>query len=187
MSNWRFINVLLSSLRVGGEVLTYRIMYPLTHTRTHTHALTHTLSIFFSYVHSFIIFLPQMGAFHSIEMELHRKFTLTKPEWDEIALERVGTCISVNIHCPSSSYIPSTDSACDPTQRADVLAVVMQEGVLTGALVAVSHSCFQFLIRLYYFSSSLAHAYVISSHTHTHILSLLSYQALHTSVLSHLL
>jgi protein pelota len=39
----------------------------------------------------------QMGAYHTIDLEVNRKFTLSKPEWDSIALERV-------------------DQACDPTQ-----------------------------------------------------------------------
>jgi stalled ribosome rescue protein Dom34 len=38
-----------------------------------------------------------MGAYHTIDLEVNRKFTLSKAEWDSIALERV-------------------DQACDPTQ-----------------------------------------------------------------------
>ena len=50
-----------------------------------------------------------MGTHHTIELELNRNFTLIKPEWDVIALERV-------------------DEACDITKQADVAAVVLQEG-----------------------------------------------------------
>jgi Predicted RNA-binding proteins len=38
-----------------------------------------------------------MGAYHTLDLEVNRKFTLTKSEWDSVALERV-------------------DTACDPTQ-----------------------------------------------------------------------
>ena len=31
-----------------------------------------------------------MGAYHTIDLELNRKFTLLKEYWDLIALERVG-------------------------------------------------------------------------------------------------
>lgn len=57
-----------------------------------------------------------MGAYHTIDLELNRKFEVTKPEWDSIALERV-------------------DSACDVTQNADVAAVVMQEGIAHICLI----------------------------------------------------
>lgn len=32
----------------------------------------------------------QMGAYHTIELELNRKFTLAKKSWDSILLERIG-------------------------------------------------------------------------------------------------
>ena len=50
-----------------------------------------------------------MGAYHTVDLELNRKFTLAKECWDAVVLERV-------------------DNACDPAQNADVAAVVMQEG-----------------------------------------------------------
>ena len=50
-----------------------------------------------------------MGTYHTTELELNRNFTLIKPEWDVIALERV-------------------EEACDITKQADVAAVVLQEG-----------------------------------------------------------
>ena len=38
----------------------------------------------------FFAFHQQMGAYHTIDLELNRKFTLLKEFWDIIALERVG-------------------------------------------------------------------------------------------------
>jgi stalled ribosome rescue protein Dom34 len=38
-----------------------------------------------------------MGAYHTLDLEVNRRFTLAKSEWDSVALERV-------------------DTACDPTQ-----------------------------------------------------------------------
>ena len=38
-----------------------------------------------------------MGAYHTLDLELNRKFSLIKPEWDSISLERI-------------------ELACDPTQ-----------------------------------------------------------------------
>eukprot|EP00066_Takifugu_rubripes_P000656 XP_003961319.1 PREDICTED: protein pelota homolog [Takifugu rubripes] len=58
----------------------------------------------------------KMGAYHTIELELNRKFTLAKKSWDSILLDRI-------------------EQACDPTQKADVAAVVMQEGLANVMLV----------------------------------------------------
>lgn len=58
----------------------------------------------------------KMGAYHTLDLEVNRKFTLSKPEWDSVSLERV-------------------DIACDPTQNADVAAVVMQEGLAHICLI----------------------------------------------------
>lgn len=61
-----------------------------------------------------------MGQFHTLDLELQRNFTLEKSEgWDSVAREVVR-------------------EACDPVKKAEVWAVVMQEGmanlaVLTGA------------------------------------------------------
>lgn len=44
-----------------------------------------------------IFHLPwQLGQHHTIEMELNRKFSLFKAEWDSVALDRVGMCVSVS-------------------------------------------------------------------------------------------
>ena len=50
-----------------------------------------------------------MGAYHTIDIEPNRKFTLAKTEWDTVALERV-------------------EVATDPSKTADVAAITMQEG-----------------------------------------------------------
>lgn len=60
-----------------------------------------------------------MGAYHTLDLELNRKFTITKQCWDTIHIERV-------------------EMACDPTQHADVAAVVMQEGLAHVCLVTAS-------------------------------------------------
>lgn len=61
----------------------------------------------------------KMGAYHTLDLELNRKFTLHKAEWDSVALERI-------------------DQACDPTQNADLGAVVMQEGLAYICLITSS-------------------------------------------------
>lgn len=60
-----------------------------------------------------------MGAYHTLDLELNRKFELTKRVWDTIALERV-------------------DMACDVTQSADLGAVIMQEGLAHVCLITSS-------------------------------------------------
>ncbi|KAI8924878.1 hypothetical protein BC831DRAFT_463271, partial [Entophlyctis helioformis] len=61
----------------------------------------------------------KLGAYHTIDLELNRPFTLGKAEWDSISLERI-------------------DDACDISKRADIAAVVMQEGVANICLVTES-------------------------------------------------
>lgn len=61
----------------------------------------------------------KMGAYHTIELELNRKFTLAKKQWDSVVLERI-------------------EQACDPAFGADVAAVVMQEGLANICLVTPS-------------------------------------------------
>uniref|UniRef100_A0A673HCL8 Protein pelota homolog n=1 Tax=Sinocyclocheilus rhinocerous TaxID=307959 RepID=A0A673HCL8_9TELE len=58
----------------------------------------------------------KMGAYHTIELELNRNFTLAKKVWDSVVLDRI-------------------EQACDPAQKADVAAVVMQEGLANLVLV----------------------------------------------------
>ncbi|XP_033627141.1 protein pelota homolog [Asterias rubens] len=61
----------------------------------------------------------KMGAYHTLDLELNRKFTLAKQLWDVIDLERI-------------------EMACDIAQSADVAAVVMQEGLALICLVTPS-------------------------------------------------
>ncbi|XP_049531755.1 protein pelota isoform X3 [Anopheles darlingi] len=61
----------------------------------------------------------KMGAYHTIDLEMNRAFTLMKPEWDSIALERI-------------------EMACDVTQNADVAAVIMQDGLAHVCLITAS-------------------------------------------------
>ncbi|XP_061712476.1 protein pelota [Cydia pomonella] len=61
----------------------------------------------------------KMGAYHTLDLELNRKFNLQKALWDSVALERV-------------------EMACDPAANADVAAVVMQEGLAHVCLITPS-------------------------------------------------
>jgi len=61
----------------------------------------------------------KMGAYHTIDLELNRRYTLGKRQWDSMAIERM-------------------ELACDPVQSADLGAVVMQEGIAHVCLVTSS-------------------------------------------------
>ncbi|CAG5124139.1 unnamed protein product [Candidula unifasciata] len=61
----------------------------------------------------------KMGAYHTLLLEMNRQFTLTKQEWDSVAIDRIET-------------------ACDPAQHADLMAIIMQEGVAHICLVTPS-------------------------------------------------
>lgn len=61
----------------------------------------------------------KMGAYHTIDLELHKKFTLNKPLWDSVHLDRI-------------------EMATDPGRSADVAALIMAEG---SALVCLVTSC----------------------------------------------
>eukprot|EP01135_Chromosphaera_perkinsii_P009350 Nk52_evm26s1737 gene=Nk52_evmTU26s1737 len=58
----------------------------------------------------------KMGAYHTVDLELNRKFTVIKDEWDIISLDRV-------------------EIATNPSKTADVAAVVMQEGLANICLI----------------------------------------------------
>lgn len=58
----------------------------------------------------------KMGAYHTLDIEANRKVTLTKSEWDSVALNRI-------------------ELATDPTKHADLAAVIMQEGLAHVCLV----------------------------------------------------
>lgn len=61
----------------------------------------------------------RIGAFHTIELEPHRAFTIGKKEWDSVFIERL-------------------DLAVNPATDADLAAVVMQEGLAHVLLVSRS-------------------------------------------------
>lgn len=61
----------------------------------------------------------KMGAYHTLDLEVNRKFSLIKPEWDSVSMERV-------------------DMACDPAQNADVAAIIMQDGLAYVCLITAS-------------------------------------------------
>ncbi|KAG0723402.1 Protein pelota [Chionoecetes opilio] len=58
----------------------------------------------------------KMGAYHTVDLELNRKFTIFKERWDSVTIDRVET-------------------ACDPAAHADLAAVVMQEGLAFVCLI----------------------------------------------------
>ena len=61
----------------------------------------------------------KMGAYHTIDLELHKKFTLQKPLWDSVHLERI-------------------ELATDPGRSADVAALIMAEGTALVVRIVTS-------------------------------------------------
>ncbi|XP_067009292.2 protein pelota [Anabrus simplex] len=61
----------------------------------------------------------KLGAYHTLDLELNRTFMIIKSEWDSISLDRIET-------------------ACDPTQSAEVAAIVMQEGLANICLITAN-------------------------------------------------
>jgi len=60
-----------------------------------------------------------MGAYHTLDLEVNRKFELSKSHWDTVFLDRV-------------------EVATDVTKKADLAAIVMQEGLAHVCLVTSS-------------------------------------------------
>uniref|UniRef100_A0A1I7TT25 Protein pelota homolog n=1 Tax=Caenorhabditis tropicalis TaxID=1561998 RepID=A0A1I7TT25_9PELO len=60
--------------------------------------------------------IVKLGAYHTIDIEPNRKFTLQKTEWDSIDIERLNLSL-------------------DPAQAADVAAVVLHEGLANVCLI----------------------------------------------------
>ncbi|KAK1944595.1 Protein pelota [Phytophthora citrophthora] len=58
----------------------------------------------------------RLGAYHTLDLEMNRDFTLTKNCWDVMSLERI-------------------DMACDITKQAELAAVVMQVGLAHLCLI----------------------------------------------------
>ncbi|EEB09105.1 translation release factor eRF1 family protein [Schizosaccharomyces japonicus yFS275] len=59
------------------------------------------------------------GSYHTLDLELHRKVTVFKKEWDSFALERV-------------------EEACDPAAKAQIGAIVLEEGLANICLITES-------------------------------------------------
>jgi hypothetical protein len=76
-----------------------------------------------------LLISSQMGAYHTLDLEVNRKFTLWKQNWDSIAMERVET-------------------ACDPTQHADLAAIIMQDGIAFICLVTSSMTLVRSKVRM---------------------------------------
>jgi stalled ribosome rescue protein Dom34 len=67
----------------------------------------------------------KMGSFHTLDLELQRKFTLTKADgWDSVAVEMLREAV-------------------DTTKRAQVWAVVMQEGLANVCLITEHQTILQ--------------------------------------------
>jgi protein pelota len=60
-----------------------------------------------------------MGQYHTMDIELNQSIKLEKECWDVIALERLS-------------------EACDPAAKADLAAIVMQEGLANLCLITSS-------------------------------------------------
>uniref|UniRef100_A0A5K4FDV2 Protein pelota homolog n=1 Tax=Schistosoma mansoni TaxID=6183 RepID=A0A5K4FDV2_SCHMA len=58
----------------------------------------------------------KMGAYHTLDLRTDEKFTITKTEWDSVAIMLV-------------------EQASDPTQQADLAAVIMHEGLAYVCLI----------------------------------------------------
>ncbi|KAK4469228.1 hypothetical protein MN116_006573 [Schistosoma mekongi] len=58
----------------------------------------------------------KMGAYHTLDLGIDEKFTITKTEWDSVAIMLV-------------------EQASDPTQQADLAAVIMHEGLAYVCLI----------------------------------------------------
>ena len=58
----------------------------------------------------------KLGQYHTLELELNRKFTLWKYCWDSVAMERLN-------------------EVCEPSKRAELVGVVMQQGLAYVCLI----------------------------------------------------
>jgi protein pelota len=63
--------------------------------------------------------MVKMGQYHTLDLELNRPFTITKPEWDLIHFQVIQDC-------------------CDVSKRADIAACVLQEGLAQLCLITES-------------------------------------------------
>ena len=80
-----------------------------------------------------------MGAYHTIDLELNREFEITKTEWDRLLLNfHLKHKKLISKFFFHSVSIDRIDEACDPSQNADLAAVVMQEGLAHVCLILSS-------------------------------------------------
>ncbi|KAJ3074447.1 hypothetical protein HDU98_011230 [Podochytrium sp. JEL0797] len=61
----------------------------------------------------------KLGGYHTLDLELHKPFTITKECWDLIAFDRI-------------------QQACDVAARAEIAAILLEEGLATLCLVTAS-------------------------------------------------
>ena len=57
-----------------------------------------------------------MGQYHTIEVELHQTYTVTKDQWDRLHIERINDSIDI-------------------TKKAELMCIVLEEGLAHVCLV----------------------------------------------------
>ena len=75
----------------------------------------------------------KMADFHTIELELNRKFELRKVLWDSIHLDRWQVVLFLTLS--DSFLLDRIEQATDPGRSADLAAVIMQEGLAQVIIV----------------------------------------------------
>jgi protein pelota len=76
----------------------------------------------------------KMGQYHTLDLEIQRNVTIIKDEWDSVALDRVK-------------------EACDVSKKAEVGAVVLQEGISMEMINSRFSEC-MFVNRTYDYSTT---------------------------------
>ena len=62
----------------------------------------------------------KMGAYHTIDLELHKKFTLQKPLWDSVHLERIELATDPGRSADVAALIDAVGSALPPLPSAQI-------------------------------------------------------------------
>ena len=70
----------------------------------------------------------KMGGYHTLDLELNRPFTIQKQQWDFIHLDRLQQC-------------------CNISKKADIAAVVLEQGLASLCLVTESLTMYFLLIE----------------------------------------
>lgn len=73
-----------------------------------------------------------MGAFHALDIEVTKQFTVEKEFWDSMVLERYHILILIRLLWLHNR---SVHDACDPSKQAEVAAVIMGEGIAHVCLI----------------------------------------------------